>query len=285
MRILCATDLLLNSESAIDRAGILAQLLNADLSLLHVVAPSSSERLLSQNVAQATERLGSRSQVPLWRFGPTPNVLVRAGNLVVIAVQTANDIDANLVVLGVNRKRPISDAIVGTLAQRVLRKCRRPVLVVQRRVEGDYRDTLLALDMSASAAAIVTAAEELVIGDHTRTSVVHVHRPPHDGMLTSVGVAGEANTLYSQAEARKARIAIRKMLKRTSKNFTRYKIILDSGRAATSIPNVAERIDPDLLILGTRGHGTLRRALFGSVAGRVLAGAHWDVLVIPDRSV
>ena len=39
MKILCATDLLPKSESAIDRAGMLSDLLNADLSLLHVVMP------------------------------------------------------------------------------------------------------------------------------------------------------------------------------------------------------------------------------------------------------
>ena len=282
MRILCATDLMPDSEPAIDRAGILAQILDADLSLLHVVEPPESERLLGQNVSQATERLKSRSQVPLWLYGPTPSILVRAGNRVRIVVQTANDIDADLIVMGVGRKRPVHDAIVGTLAQRVLSECRRPVLVVQQRVRGGYRNTLLALDMSPSAAAIVAAAEELVTGDDTCTSIVHVYRPSRDGMLTSVGVAGEANARYSQAEARKGRTAIRKMLKRTSKNFARYQVILDSGRADTSIQKVAERIDPDLLIVGTRGHGVIRRALLGSVAGRVLAGAHWDVLVIPE---
>jgi hypothetical protein len=103
-------------------------------------------------------------------------------------------------------------------------------------------------------------------------------------MVISVGVAGEANAIYSKIEARKAKAAIRKMLKRTSTNCARYQIILDAGRAGTSIQKVAQRIDPDLLIVGTRGHGVLRRALLGSVAGHVMAEAHSDVLVIPERS-
>lgn len=283
MKILCATDLLPGSEPAIDRAGMLARLLNADLSLLHVVTPSDSERLSKQQLSEATERLTSRSRAPLWRYGPTPNILVRAGNIARIVVQTASETDADLIVLGANRKRGVRDVIVGTLAQRVLRDCGRPALVVQRKVYGAYRNTLLALDTSASAAAIVKASEVLVRGGGSRASVVHVYRPPNDGMLSSVGVAGEANAMYSQAEARKGEAAIRNMLQRTSKNSARYRVILDAGRTATSIQNVAKRIDPDLLIVGTRGHGALRRALFGSVAGRVMTGARCDVLVIPEK--
>ncbi len=46
MRILVATDLLSKSEVAIERAGMMADRLMADLSLLNVVAPSVSERAL-----------------------------------------------------------------------------------------------------------------------------------------------------------------------------------------------------------------------------------------------
>jgi universal stress protein E len=40
MKILCATDLLSKSDSAIDRAGMLVDQLEADLLLLHVVSGS-----------------------------------------------------------------------------------------------------------------------------------------------------------------------------------------------------------------------------------------------------
>jgi hypothetical protein len=46
-RLLCATDLLPASESAVDRAGVLAQELNARLSLLHVVSPTGSRQIWS----------------------------------------------------------------------------------------------------------------------------------------------------------------------------------------------------------------------------------------------
>ena len=46
MRILCATDLLTKSDAAIERAGMLADQLDAGLTLLHVVVPGESQQAL-----------------------------------------------------------------------------------------------------------------------------------------------------------------------------------------------------------------------------------------------
>jgi nucleotide-binding universal stress UspA family protein len=44
-----------------------------------------------------------------------------------------------------------------------------------------------------------------------------------------------------------------------------------------------ESLKPDLVVLGTRGHGRFRRALLGSVASAVLRAARCDVLLVPER--
>ena len=64
-RLLCATDLLPKSEAAIDRAALLAQELGADLSLLHVVSPVTSERVLEHSLQTAIARMKSRARPPL----------------------------------------------------------------------------------------------------------------------------------------------------------------------------------------------------------------------------
>jgi len=62
MYILCATDLLAKSESAIDRAEILADHLDADLSLLHVVTPPESPRMLAEDLQRASLGMEWRSR-------------------------------------------------------------------------------------------------------------------------------------------------------------------------------------------------------------------------------
>jgi universal stress protein E len=63
-RLLCATDLLLKSDRAFDRAGILAGDLAAQLSLLHVVSPTASERALEQSLQIAVARMKSCVRPP-----------------------------------------------------------------------------------------------------------------------------------------------------------------------------------------------------------------------------
>jgi universal stress protein E len=273
MRLLCATDLLRKSESAIDRAGLLAEQLGAELSLLHVTPPTESDSLLEQDLQRASERLTSRSQPPSWRFGPAPTVLVRAGHPVPVLTRTAEELDADLLVLGAHRKRAVR-AVAGTIAERMLSQRRCPVLIVQHGVLGAYRNVL--------SVATVRAAEALVLGEDVRASVVHAYEPPYQGMLDSAGVPVGSIRAYSRGWTDDASETIRALLKRSSQDFQRYNVIMKDVPAVAAIRNTVRHVRPDLLVLGTRGHGWVRRALMGSVANRVLATATTDVLIVPN---
>ena len=65
MNILCATDLLPKSDAAVERAGMLADQLTTDLTLLHVVVPSASERALEETLHTALAHMRSRAQRPV----------------------------------------------------------------------------------------------------------------------------------------------------------------------------------------------------------------------------
>ena len=55
---------------------------------------------------------------------------------------------------------------------------------------------------------------------------------------------------------------------------------LDSGRPEAGIVQVAEEIGADLIVLGSRGLGGVRRALMGSVSDSVVRHAHGPVVVV-----
>ena len=55
---------------------------------------------------------------------------------------------------------------------------------------------------------------------------------------------------------------------------------LKRGRAAETITNVAENLGVGLIVMGSRGHGAVRRALMGSVSDSVVRHAHCPVLVV-----
>jgi nucleotide-binding universal stress UspA family protein len=54
------------------------------------------------------------------------------------------------------------------------------------------------------------------------------------------------------------------------------------GRPDSEIVQLAEEIGADLVVLGSRGIGLLRRALMGSVSSSVVRHTHCSVLVVRD---
>ena len=68
-----------------------------------------------------------------------------------------------------------------------------------------------------------------------------------------------------------------------SNDFSRYDLVVENSSPEAIIQKVVHCVDPDLLVLGTRGRGRLGRTLLGSVANRVMATAVCDVLVVPER--
>jgi nucleotide-binding universal stress UspA family protein len=282
MKILCATDLSPRSEAAVDRAGLLARQLNAELVLLHVVASASTANSLERELGDASERLKIRARDPAWRHGPAPNTFIRIGNPAKLLPLTAAEIDADLVVLGPHEPRAVRDALAGTIAARVLSERRCPVLIAREPVHGAYRDVLMALDVDPASASVIRAAESLVLHDEMNAAVVHASHVPYEAMLESAGTAKDSINQYVETITGHARNQIHDLIARESSGSIQYNLTVRNGAVVDAIQRAASRIQPDLIVMGTRGHGPVRRALLGSVANRILETATTDVLIIPE---
>jgi nucleotide-binding universal stress UspA family protein len=272
------------SEAALDRAGMLADDLGADLTLLHVVVPTNSERVLEQTLQMRCAHTKARAQPPMWRARTKPNVAVRTGNPARLIVDTLEQAKARLLVLGPHRKRPLRDTVEGTIVEKVLMAKRSPLLVVRKEPRGSYRRVLLAVDLSRGSASAVRAAESLVLAPETDAQIVHAHETPYEGILDYAGVGAEATTRYAMGWKREALQGIHGLLRSERANLGRYEIVIEEGQPAAAILGAIERYEPDLIVMGTRGRGRLRRALLGSVANRVLHELSCDALIVPDGS-
>ena len=284
-KLLCATDLLPKSEAAIDRAGLLAQQLGAQLTLLHVVSPVTSEQNLEQALQGAIAGLNSRARPPLWRHGPLPEAAVRTGSPARLIREAIDQSNPDMLIIGPHRKRPVRDVLEGTIAEKILGTRQCPLLIVQGAAEAEYRNVLLALDISAECGAAVRAAEALVLTPRAQAMVMHVCEPPYQGMLRSAGVASNEVVSYVEGSKREAAGLVRDLLRRESVDHTRYGIVIGDSHPAPAIRKAIEMYQPDLLVMGTGGVGRMRRALIGSVANQILDAAQCDVLVVPRGSV
>jgi nucleotide-binding universal stress UspA family protein len=124
-------------------------------------------------------------------------------------------------------------------------------------------------------------AEAFVLGDGARVSVIHAFQPPYEGKLAQAGVSEVAIARYSMQWGRSARTQIAALLEENGSNPDRFDIVVDNAAPLAAITQAVERSDPDLLIVGTRAPGLLRRLFLSSIASSVLREMQCDVLVAP----
>jgi nucleotide-binding universal stress UspA family protein len=284
MRILCATDLLPKSEAAIARAGLMSDGLGADLTLLHVVSDEQSPAVQEKDLQDAFARAKTRAEPLVSRTHRTAVVTVRAGDPAGSILDTSSQAKAQLLILGPHHKRPLRDTLEGTILEKALAARSFPVLVVRNEAKQSYRRVLIAVNFSESSLAALRAAESLVLTPEAEAAVVHAERPPYEGMTPFAGVGFDPLASYVGEWKQDMSESIRGLLKYESANFARYDIQIEQQSAVTGIADATSRYAPDLLVVGIRGGGRLRRMLARSVAKRILHDTNCDVLIVPEGS-
>jgi universal stress protein E len=280
MKLLCATDLTPKSDAAVDRAYQLRATMNARLALVHVVSPiGADEGTLEQRLLSASSRLALRAK----HAGADTELVVRCGRPAHVVSDEGHT--ARLIVMGPHDSRPLADAMHGTFGERLLSEARCPVLMVRRPVQEPYRRMLVALDGSTASGHVIRAAEVLPIAPGGEYAVVHAHEPPYEAMMNTVGVGSANVATYASASMSQAATAIHTALRLHSLDWRRYRVMLMDARPGTAIREAVREVNPDVLVLGTRGHGRFRRALLGSTAHEAIGGTDCDVLLVPDASV
>lgn len=193
----------------------------------------------------------------------------------------AEEVGAELVIVGATRHGALARSLLGTTAQRVLRASGIPVLVSRDQDFRPMRRVLLTTDLS-----------ELSANVHERgIGLLAALGQERDLELRSLMVADDDDSLgddllddgpASGASAEGAERRLRAFLARHGAG-TMAEGVVRSGEPAREI--IAEAVDwnADLLVLGTHGRTGASRLLTGSVAESVLKNAPCDVLVIPRQ--
>lgn len=141
--------------------------------------------------------------------------------------------------------------------------------------------------------------ERAVITDATANAIAHgaalagrgtlhlVHATPHIGAWSRYGgLQGAwlplgAATEIDRSARDHATAALRKIAS-SACPAANVELHVGPGKAAHMILNVAARLPADAIVLASRGHGPLRRAL-GATVNHVVRGAKCPVLVIPPQ--
>jgi len=142
---------------------------------------------------------------------------------------------------------------------------------------------LLATDGSEEAELAALMAVELADATHSELHLVHVGVVP-SFLKSYPGTLGYERRLYEQIEEDSRELLRKQSLRVKAAGGTVAGTHLRMGQVALEIVALAEELGADLIVMGCRGLGGVRRALMGSVSDSVVRHAHCPVLVVrPEK--
>jgi len=290
-RVLCPTDFSEFSTASLTYAAALAASYGSALRLLHVLTPFpivpplvdvpggaqlyESQRLQGQ---QALEAEAARIRRP----GVTVDVELRDGSAVHEVLTAAREWQADLIVLGTHGRGGVERLVLGSVAEKVLRKATCAVLAVPHgaiaSAGGAERIThvLCAHDGSEASAAGVAYAVSLASATGAKLTLVSVVEAlPYGGDFTGPDFAA-----FRAARDAHAREALDSALPADVRVHCNVHDRLVYGHPAQQILEVAAQEAPDLLVMGVQGRGALDLLMFGSTANHVVRHASCPVLTV-----
>jgi nucleotide-binding universal stress UspA family protein len=282
MNLLVGSDFSPHSGFAVNRAAQLADQLGADLHLLHVIRPGEPGRALEESLRVASRRAEAWRETVKGRWSRRPHTDVRVGNVPRVVAETVGLLKPRLLVLGAHGRQGIAETFGSSIADRILQARTCPVLIVRREPRCPYGQVLVAMDHSATSTAALALTEQLLLTPGTVATVIHAFTPPYRGMLRYAGVGPVAEADHVEASRLTAMRAIRDVLKHTSSSPLRFRVRVEDSPAATAILDAAADSAADLVVMGTRGTGRVRRTLLGSVAHEVMQRTTCDLLIVPE---
>lgn len=291
--ILCPVDLSESSTRALTYAAVLGNWYDADLTVLHVVPTFDPMPVRSASLDGAVQMVypASRDEV----LGELRHVVETAGapaRSVILAAEAGDPcgtilghtlaIPADLIVMGTHGRSGFERFMIGSVAEKVLRRAPCPVLTVPPNAtvastEPRFTNVLCGMDFSPASLQAFGFALDLARQADGSVTVLHVLEwlaEEEPRAHAHFNVAEYRRHLIDDARARLHALVA---AERTS---SRVQTLVVAGRAHREMLRVAAESATDLIVMGAQGRGGVGLALFGSTTQAVVRAAPCPVLTV-----
>jgi nucleotide-binding universal stress UspA family protein len=289
--LLVATDFSSPSRQAAERAARLAKTAGARLRLVHALSGGALTRLqqwmgwdsaIEQAFIEQTRQAldGMAGELSAARDVAVESVLVQGAVLEEITRQ-AEEMDADLVVLGALGADFMRRFMLGSTAERLLRKSRTPTLVVKQRAHEPYRRLLVAVDFSEWSAPLLELARCVAPGAHL--VLLNAYEVPFEGKLRFASVPDATIEKFRLQSRQAATQQLDALAAGAGLKPTDWTPCIPYADASLAIVEQEQELDCDLIVIGKHGQNMAEELLLGSVTKHVLVESAGDVLVSTAR--
>jgi nucleotide-binding universal stress UspA family protein len=295
-RILCPIDFSESSRRALQYAKVLSAWYEAPLTVLHVCVDLPVFEMASPfgHTAAATvvleeEQLADR-RLAVRRFvgDDRVSIVVREGTDARAGIlKEAAACGASLIVMGTHGRSGLEHMLLGSIAEKVLRKAPCPILVVPPHAEmvevtasPVFKRIVCAIDFSTSSLLAVNWALELAQEADAKLTLLHSIEFPVALREVVFSTDADADRLHAAAEAEYLR-RLRALVPARARMYCTLTTSVNEGKPAREIARVAAAEHADLIVMGVQGRGAVDLMVFGSNTHAVIRSAACPVLVVP----
>jgi nucleotide-binding universal stress UspA family protein len=285
--IVVATDFSAAARRALQRAAQLAERHGAHLYLVHSIAAAgwiddAVGVTPPSNPAQLHEAVESALRDECALLAPQPQGPVHTVTLEgalhrSLPVWLAEH-PADLVVLGAYGESGWRQVLLGSTAERLVRQCKVPLLLVRNEVDGAYGRVLLATDFSDAAERAAAFGMALTAPAHL--FLVHADERLYEPHLAFIGVKTDVVEEYRRERGIAAMRRLDASAARLASSEHAIVPILRDAPPARALTELADEIAADLVVVGSSGRGQVAREFLGSVSHHVATTLPCDVLVV-----
>ncbi len=288
--VVCATDLRLESaDEAVRQADALARRIGAPLHVLHVLPNALRHHPLFPQLypretfdlavleGRACDAVSERVAVLTGRGAESFRAEVDTGTPYAEIVRRAEELNAEVIVVGGRQNAAPGTSRIGDTAERVVRHAHCPVLVARARsAEGRV---LVATDLSDSSVPAIVAGAEWAQREGKSLTVLYVI-----GLqVSTLGYGLEVPPVLPDLTAHATDEMRRWAEERIDEALRRLKVDgerrIETGVPADVILRITGELPAELVVIGTAGLTGISRMLLGSVAEEVVRKAPCSVLV------
>jgi nucleotide-binding universal stress UspA family protein len=290
MRVLIATDGSADALDAVHWARELPLAPDTSYLVISVVAPPVLPALPeSEDSPRKLWLLGARAAVDdacaALGAGVRAEGRVVEGEARDAIVTTARTWGADLIVVGARGLSAVKEFLLGSVSAEVARHAPCPVLVCKG-TPRPVRTITIAHDGSEGARAAMAAVTGWPLPSSTRLRVIGVAEPVRYPATAPGILAGRLHAAVASAEAERRNALERTLVtdaEGVRSGLPAVDIKVTVGPPARDVVEDAAVTDTDLLVVGARGLGAMKRLLLGSVSEAVLRHATCPVLVVHPR--
>lgn len=277
-KILVPTDFTSTAENAVETARLLAKKNDAEILFINVIEINSGESLNTTGGAGASGSFSDgiiiqesikRSEDEMVRLvdvskfqGIKASYEIRLGNPFRHIFSAVDDQNIDFIVMGTEGASGLSEIIIGSNTEKVVRKAKCPVLSVKKSLnENNFKDIVYATNFGSNEGDVVAALKDIQNDFGSNIHLVWINTP---------------NDFKSDATTRPL---LNKFVKEHDiKKCTTH--VYSDIIAEDGIRNFAEYMNAGLIVMGTNSYTGLSRLIRGSVAEDMVNHAVRPVLTV-----